>query len=363
MNVLIAEDDAMTRLMLQRAVEHQGHACLVAQDGLQAWQLLQAHTVDVVISDWLMPLVDGIELCRRVRKQMEGVSSYTYFIFLTVLDDKEHMLAAMQEGADDYLAKPLDRIDLHARLQAAARVTSLYRQVAAHKAELERSNAELAQFASVVSHDLRSPLTSIAGFSELLQRYYADHHDANATRYITSIMDGVKHMQTLIEGLLTYALVGAQASPPEPVDCTVVIERALTNLHAAIEARGAMVTHAALPTVAADATQLSEVFQNLIGNAIKYCRETPRVAISADREGAEWLFSVRDNGIGMDPADAERIFGIFQRAPAAAEYPGTGIGLALCKKIIERHSGRIWVESCVGEGATFKFTLPVLRQD
>src|SRR5437588_11402863 len=123
MNVLIAEDDALTRLMLQRAVEHQGHACLVAQDGLEARQLFQAHTVDVVISDWLMPLVDGVELCRRVRKQMDGASSYTYFIFLTVLDDKEHMLAAMQEGADDYLAKPLDRIDLHARPHAPARLT------------------------------------------------------------------------------------------------------------------------------------------------------------------------------------------------------------------------------------------------
>jgi light-regulated signal transduction histidine kinase (bacteriophytochrome) len=273
------------------------------------------------------------------------------------------MRAAMQEGADDYLTKPLDPIELWTRLRVAARVTSLYRQVTAHKAELERSNAELAEFASVVSHDLRSPLTSIAGFSELLQRYYADYHDANATRFITSIMDGVKHMQTLIQGLLAYALVGAQAPPLEPVDCTVVVERALTNLHAAIEERGAMVTHAALPIVAADATQLSEVFQNLIGNAIKYCRETPRVTIAANREGAEWLFSVRDNGIGMDPADAERIFGLFQRAPSAAEYPGTGIGLALCRKIIERHSGRIWVESCVGEGATFKFTLPVLRHD
>ena len=149
MNVLIAEDDALTRLMLQRAVEHQGHACLVAQDGLEAWQLFQAHRVDVVISDWLMPLLDGVELCRRVRKQMDGAAQYTYFIFLTALDDKEHTLAAMQEGADDYLTKPLDPTELRTRLRVAARVTSLSRQVAAQKAELEGSNAELAQFACV----------------------------------------------------------------------------------------------------------------------------------------------------------------------------------------------------------------------
>jgi light-regulated signal transduction histidine kinase (bacteriophytochrome) len=233
-----------------------------------------------------------------------------------------------------------------------------YRQVAAHKAELERSNAELAQFASVVAHDLRSPLSSIAGFSELLERHSADHLDAKATRYITGIMDGVKRMQALIEGVLAYAQVGAQGPPLEPIDCAVVVERAVANLHAAIAERGALVTHTDLPTVAADATQLSQVFQNLIGNAIKYCRETPRVTISADREGAEWQFSVRDNGIGMDAADAERIFDIFQRAHAAAEYPGTGIGLAICKKTIERHGGRICAESCVGQGTTFKFTLP-----
>jgi light-regulated signal transduction histidine kinase (bacteriophytochrome) len=232
------------------------------------------------------------------------------------------------------------------------------RQLRSQHAELERSNAELAQFASVVAHDLRSPLSSIAGFSQLLQEYYADHLDARATKCITGIMGGAKRMQALIEGVLAYAQVGAQAPPPEPIDCAVVVERAVANLHAAIEERGALVTHGELPTVAADATQLSQVFQNLIGNAIKYCRETPRVAISAQRAGAEWLFAVRDNGIGMDAADAERIFDIFQRAHAAAEYPGTGIGLAICKKTIERHGGRIWAESCVGQGTTFKFTLP-----
>jgi light-regulated signal transduction histidine kinase (bacteriophytochrome) len=232
------------------------------------------------------------------------------------------------------------------------------RQLHSQHAELERSNAELAEFASVVSHDLRSPLSSIAGFSQLLQGHYADHLDAKATRYFTGITDGVKRMQALIEGVLAYAQVGAPGAPSEPIDCAIVVERAVANLHATIAERGALVTHGALPTVAADATQLSQVFQNLIGNAIKYCRETPRVAISAQREGAAWLFSVRDNGIGMDAADAERIFDIFQRAHSAAEYPGTGIGLAICKKTIERHGGRIWAESCVGKGTTFKFTLP-----
>jgi light-regulated signal transduction histidine kinase (bacteriophytochrome) len=233
------------------------------------------------------------------------------------------------------------------------------RQLHSQHAELERSNTELAEFASVVAHDLRSPLSSIAGFSQLLREHYADHLDAKATKFFTGIMGGAKRMQALIEGVLAYAQVGAQASPREPIDCTIVVERAVANLHASIEEHGALVTHGDLPTVDADAMQMSQVFQNLIGNAIKYCRETPRVTISADREGADWLFSVRDNGIGMDPADAERIFGIFQRANATAEYPGTGIGLAICKKTIERHGGRIWAESCAGQGTTFKFTLPV----
>ena len=266
-------------------------------------------------------------------------------------------LAAEAIGRGDF-SKPVTTDGASEFRFLAQSMDEMRRRLHSQHAELERSNAELAEFASVVSHDLRSPLTSIAGFSELLERHSAGHLDARATKCITGIMDGTKRMQALIEGVLAYAQVGAQAPPPEPIDCTVVVERALANLHAAIAERGALVTHGDLPTVAADATQLSQVFQNLIGNAIKYCRETPQIAISATRAGAEWLFSVRDNGIGMDAADAERIFDIFQRAHSAAEYPGTGIGLAICKKTIERHGGRIWAESCLGQGTTFKFTLP-----
>jgi signal transduction histidine kinase len=266
-------------------------------------------------------------------------------------------LAAEAIGRGDF-SKPVTTDGASEFRFLAQSMDEMRRQLHSQHAELERSNAELAQFASVVAHDLRSPLTSIAGFSQLLQEYYADHLDARATKCIAGIVNGAKSMQALIEGVLAYAQVGAQAPPPEPIDCAIVVERALANLHAAVEERGALVTCGALPTVMADATQLSQVFQNLIGNAIKYCRETPRIAIAATREGAEWLFCVRDNGIGMDAADAERIFDIFQRAHAAAEYPGTGIGLAICKKTIERHGGRIWAESCVGQGTTFKFTLP-----
>ena len=197
----------------------------------------------------------------------------------------------------------------------------------------------------------------------MLERRYANHLDADAARCITGIMARAKHMQTLIEGVPAYAQVGAQGPHLEPIACTVVVERAVANLQTAIEERAALVTHADLPTVAADATQLSEVFQNLIGNAIKYCREAPQVTISACREGPDWLLSVRDNGIGMDPADAERIFDIFQRAHAAAEYPGTGIGLAICKRIVERHGGQIRVESQPEQGTTFWFTLPVQPAD
>jgi signal transduction histidine kinase len=266
-------------------------------------------------------------------------------------------LAAEAIGRGDF-SKPVTTNGASEFRFLAQSMDEMRRQLHSQHAELERSNAELGEFASVVSHDLRSPLTSIAGFSQLLQEHYADHLDAKAARYITGITDATKRMHALIEGVLAYAQVGAQAPPAEPIDCAVVVERALANLHATIEERGALVTHADLPTVTADATQLSQVFQNLIGNAIKYCRQTPRVTISAQREGAEWLFSVHDNGIGMDAADAERIFDIFQRAPSAAEYPGTGIGLAICKKTIERHGGRIWAESRVGKGTAFKFTLP-----
>ncbi len=225
--------------------------------------------------------------------------------------------------------------------------------------ELERSNADLEQFAYIVSHDLQSPLVVVAGFADLLARRCQGKLDDKAEEFITHIQAGVKRLQHLINDLLDYSRVATRGKEFAPVDCNAVLEQVLTDLSLLMQEKGAAVTYDHLPTVMADASQLGRVFQNLIGNALKFCREeAPQVQIGAERGDQEWRFRVRDNGIGIPAKDFDRIFMMFERLHDQSEYPGTGIGLAICQKIVERHGGRIWLESEPGVGSTFWFTIP-----
>ncbi|MCX9009726.1 MAG: ATP-binding protein [Candidatus Methanoperedens sp.] len=302
-----------------------------------------------ILQEYGVRSVLGISLL--VREEVIGI---LYFIYFSVKP-------SFSQAEIDFAEKLSTSISLaiqNARLfEERKRVEEELRQLTA---ELSRSNAELEQFAYIASHDLQEPLRMISGFTQLLARRYKGKLDKDADEFIAYIIDGVTRMQRMIEDLLAYSRVGTRGKPFESTNLEDVFNQAVTNLKAAIEENKAVITHDPLPTVMADASQMIQLFQNLIANAIKFRKreEPPRIHISARRKGNEWLFSVQDNGIGIASEFMDHLFQLFQRAHPAGEYPGTGIGLATCKRIVERHGGRIWAESEPGKGSTFYFTIP-----
>jgi signal transduction histidine kinase len=246
----------------------------------------------------------------------------------------------------------------HARLEVA------HASLEARTEDLQRSNAELEQFAYVASHDLQEPLRKVASFCQLLQRRYAGRLDDKADQYIEHAVDGAKRMQQLINDLLAFSRVGRTAQRREQVSCGVLLAQAWANLGPAVRASHATIEVGDLPVVLGETSLLTAVFQNLLSNALKFAGAgAPRISVAARRDGGFWLFSVADNGIGIPAEYAERIFVIFQRLHDKAAYPGTGIGLAMCRKIIEYHGGRIWLDTTVTSGARFCFTLPARPED
>ena len=265
--------------------------------------------------------------------------------------DENHVAQAERIGAQ--IAGTIANAFAYEKLEAAQQALE------SAVTELQRSNQELQQFAYVASHDLQEPLRKIASFCNLLESRYGEQLDERAGTYLHYIVDGALRMQALVNDLLLYSRVTTRGEEFAPAEMDDVLQEALANLELAIAESAARVTHDPLPRVNGDARQLVRLLQNLIGNAVKYRGDAPpRIHVGAAEENGDWIFSVRDNGIGIAPEYAERIFVIFQRLHTREEYGGTGIGLAVCKKIVERHGGRIWVESQAGSGATFRFSLP-----
>jgi len=365
--VLLVEDSAVDTELLLREMGGGGFA--VEFDRVQTAEdfsgCIRTKSYDAVLADYNLPQWTGMEALELLHQ--EGLDVPLILVSGALPDGTA--VDCIKQGACDYVLK--DRL---ARLPAAVRAAlqdkklreereRAQRELALKVEELARSNRELEQFAYVASHDLQEPLRMVAAYTQLLGEKYRGKLDEQADKYIYYAVDGAKRMQTLIQDLLAFSRAGR---PSELVltDGNAVLEQALSNLTTAIRESSAVIKQDRLPVVMASQSLLVQLFQNLIGNAIKFRGiETPLIQIAAEKIVSEWVFSVADNGIGMAPEYLQDIFAIFKRLHTREEYPGNGIGLAICRKIVERHGGRIWATSLEGQGSTFQFTLPATQPE
>lgn len=364
--IINVDDHAASRYAKRRTLIEAGFTVCDAANGAEALDLIGCENPDLVLLDVNLPDVNGIEVCRRI-KAAPGSSALVLQISASAVAAPQ-ATAALNSGADAYLTEPVDPDVLVATIRALLRLRQAERELATANESLERvnrelhrSNEDLEQFAFAASHDLQEPLRTVSSFATLLERSAASKLSGKEHEYLSYIVSGSRRMRELIEDLLTYSQVGQKPMMAGPVDLRSVVAQALENLRGGIADSGATIKWEWLPAVRGDEAQLCHIFQNLIGNSIKYARTgvPPTIWLSALREDSQWVICVRDDGIGIDKAYFQVIFGAFKRLHGR-EIPGTGIGLAVCRKVVEAHGGRIWVESVLGEGSAFRFTLPGL---
>ena len=363
LRVLHIEDNALDAELVAQALRKGGFnfSVAVVQTEAEFERQVRLQSPDVVLADYNLPQWKGMEALALLER--EGLDIPLIMVSGALGDVTA--VECIKQGATDYVLK-----DGLARLPEAVRralqeksLLHLRRLAEGNLArkveELARSNAELEQFAYIASHDLQEPLRMVASYTQLLGERYRGKLDETADKFIGYASEGALRMQTLIQDLLAFSRVGRKDSTRGRVDCDAAMAEVMMTMGPAIHESGAVMTYTALPVVWAERSQMTQLFQNLVGNAIKF-RGTapPAISMHSEKAGEQWLFSVSDNGIGIAPEYAENIFVVFQRLHDRTEYPGNGIGLAICKKIVERNGGKIWVESQPGHGSTFKFTLP-----
>jgi signal transduction histidine kinase len=359
LRVLIVEDEPADAELVLRALQSAGFRTLgdVAQTAEEFTEQVRTNSYDVVLADYKLPGWNGMETVALLRR--EGLDIPVILVSGSL--GESTAVECIKQGAGDYVLKD-HMARLPQSIRRAMREKALREEHRRSLEELARSNKDLEQFAYVASHDLQEPLRMVATYCQLLAERYEGKLDENADKYIHYAVEGALRMQALVQDLLLFSRVGRQERQATLVDCNALLDIALKNLQTAIEESGATIERRGLPEMVTAGSQLVQVFQNLVGNAIKFHADRPpRIEVSAEKTSTAWVFSVVDNGIGIAPEHAEIIFVIFKRLHTRTEYPGSGIGLSICKKIIEQQGGRIWVESKPGGGSTFRFTLPVRK--
>ena len=364
--LLLVDDRPENLLALEAALEPLGHRLVRATSGEEALRHLLTEEFAVIILDVQMPGLDGFATAEAIkgRERTRDIP----IIFLTAINrDEEHRLRGFSSGGVDYIFKPVEPdllrakvrvfLDLHLKTRL---LQEQHEQLAIKTAELERSNADLEQFSYIASHDLQEPLRVISGFLDLLQDRLGDDLDETSSDWLARTAAAAARMSELIRSLLAYARAGAPGAIPETVDLDEVLQTASENVGAALDDAGADLRRKPLGTAMGTPGELVQLFQNLIGNAVKYRGDNPLVIdVGADRTPAAVTVSVQDNGRGVPEGELDRVFGMFERLDGDP-YPGTGIGLAVCRRLVERLGGRIWMERNAAEGVTVRFTLPTV---
>ena len=393
--ILIVDDNPSNLKVLYTYLRCAGFEVLVAQDGETGIEVVENSAPEVILLDVMMPGIDGFEVCRRLKANAN--TKDIPVIFLTALSETVSKVKGFQVGGVDYITQPIENEEVVARVRTHTILTrmqkrlqqqkedlqseierrqeiedklqssrallqknndSLEQTVAERTAELVSSNQDLEKFAYIASHDLRQPLRKIRMCTEYLAEDYAQYFDEQAQSYMDHITSSIDQMYLLIEDLLTYFRIGKQEQNRISIDLNLVVKMCIEDLKLVIKQSQATVSYSDLPTIEANFQEMRQLFQNFIANALKFkTNKPPKIEITASRKDDRWLFSIADNGIGIEPQYYDKVFQMFQRLHHPSQYRGTGIGLAICHKIVTTYGGEIWVESQLGEGSTFYFTL------
>lgn len=361
LNILIIDDDACEHELYEAylgADRNYSYSFSHAYYGLEGVKLFQSGQFDCVLVDYNLPDISGLEVLKRLSARGATVPA----VMVTGQEDERVAVMALKKGAFDYLPKKdVNSKSLHDCVKRTVIHERMSQRLKQYRDELERSNKDLERFATIVAHDLKAPLRAISQHLSLVQKWNEDKLDDQSKLSMGFAIDGAERMQSLIEDLFVFSKLGFEKKRMESVACDEVLTAVLQTLAPAIEEKSANITHDPLPVLWADRVQLMQVFQNIISNALKYCDGAPSIHIGVTEEEGGWLFSIQDNGIGLPEKASKTIFDIFKRLHTDEEYPGTGMGLVICDRIIKNHEGKIWATSQPGQGATFSFVLPKER--